>query len=187
MTREQLSALLREVQSGTLPVDAALRRLRTLPFEDLGFASLDHHRSIRQGFPEVLFCEGKTDAQILGIAKSLLRGKGPFLATRIGPRAARALCRLNRRARYVEAARVVAVAPAGRTRHGHVLIVTAGTADISVAEEARVDRGADQIEAGHHQDQADLPAIGEAAEPAGGGGPRAGFDGTGACRHAQFS
>ncbi|MEX5218057.1 MAG: nickel pincer cofactor biosynthesis protein LarB [Nitrospiraceae bacterium] len=138
MTREQLSALLREVQSGTLPVDAALRRLRTLPFEDLGFASLDHHRSIRQGFPEVLFCEGKTDAQILGIAKSLLRGKGPFLATRIGPRAARALCRLNRRARYVEAARVVAVAPAGRTRHGHVLIVTAGTADISVAEEARV-------------------------------------------------
>lgn len=138
MTPEQLSALLHKVQSGSLSVEAALRRLRTLPFEDLGFASLDHHRSIRQGFPEVLFCEGKTDEQILGIAKSLLGRKGPFLATRIGPRAARALCRMNRRARYFEAARVVAVPPVTRTRHGHVMIVTAGTADIPVAEEARV-------------------------------------------------
>jgi NCAIR mutase (PurE)-related protein len=112
--------------------------LRTFPFEDLGFASLDHHRSIRQGFPEVLFCEGKTDKQILGIARSLLERKGPFLATRIGPRAARALCRLNRRARYFEDARVVAVPPTSQIRHGHVLIVTAGTADIPVAEEARV-------------------------------------------------
>ena len=138
MNPERLTDLLRDVRSGTVSVEAALRRLRTLPFEDLGFASLDHHRSIRQGFPEVLFCEGKTDAQILGIAKSLLRRKGPFLATRIGPRAARALCRLNRRAKYFETARVVAVSPAAKARHGHVLIVTAGTADISVAEEARV-------------------------------------------------
>ncbi|HJR77323.1 MAG TPA: nickel pincer cofactor biosynthesis protein LarB [Nitrospiraceae bacterium] len=138
MTAEQLSALLHRVRSGSLTVEAALQRLRTLPFEDLGFASLDHHRSIRQGFPEVLFCEGKTDAQILGIAKSLLSRKGPFLATRIGPRAARALCRLNRRARYFEEARVVAVPPAAQTRRGHVLIITAGTADIPVAEEARV-------------------------------------------------
>jgi len=138
MTSEQLSALLHKVQSGSLSIEAALRRLRTLPFEDLGFASLDHHRSIRQGFPEVLFCEGKTDAQILSIAKSLLGRKGPFLATRIGPRAARALCRMNRRARYFDAARVVAVPQVTRTRHGHVMIVTAGTADIPVAEEARV-------------------------------------------------
>ena len=138
MNPERLTDLLRDVRSGTVSVEAALRRLRTLPFEDLGFASLDHHRSIRQGFPEVLFCEGKTDAQILGIAKSLLRRKGPFLATRIGPRAARALCRLNRRAKYFETARVVAVSPAAKARHGHVLVVTAGTADIPVAEEARV-------------------------------------------------
>lgn len=138
MTREQLSALLSQVQSGSLSVEAALRRLRTLPFEDLGFASLDHHRSIRQGFPEVLFCEGKTDAQIIGIAKSLLKRQGPFLATRIGPRAARALCRMNRQARYFEEARVVAVSPASHRLHGHVMIVTAGTADIPVAEEARV-------------------------------------------------
>ena len=123
MNPERLTDLLRDVRSGTVSVEAALRRLRTLPFEDLGFASLDHHRSIRQGFPEVLFCEGKTDAQILGIARSLLRRKGPFLATRIGPRAARALCRLNRRATYFETARVVAVSPTAKARHGHVLRV----------------------------------------------------------------
>lgn len=138
MNPERLTDLLRDVRSGTVSVEAALRRLRTLPFEDLGFASLDHHRSIRQGFPEVLFCEGKTDAQILGIARSLLRRKGPFLATRIGPRAARALCRLNRRATYFETARVVAVSPTAKARHGHVLVITAGTADIPVAEESRV-------------------------------------------------
>lgn len=138
MTSERLMALLEAVRAGSLSVDTALRQLRTLPYEDLGFASLDHHRSLRQGFPEVIFCEGKTDPQILAIAKSLLGRKGPFLATRIGPRAARALCRLHRRARYHADARVVAVSgPAGQ-RSGRVLIVTAGTADIPVAEEARV-------------------------------------------------
>lgn len=138
MTPERLNALLRRVQSGSLSVEAALRQLRTLPYENLGFASLDHHRTIRQGFPEVIFCEGKTDAQVLTIAKTLLQKKGPLLATRIGPRAARALCRLNRRAQYHGKARVVAVHPVKPTRRGQVLILTAGTADIPVAEEAKV-------------------------------------------------
>lgn len=138
MTPERLNALLHRVQSGSLSVEAALRELRTLPYEDLGFASLDHHRTIRQGFPEVIFCEGKTDSQVLTIAKTLLQKKGPLLATRIGPRAARALCRLNRRARYHGTARIVAVAPVKHIRRGQVLIVTAGTADIPVAEEAKV-------------------------------------------------
>ena len=107
MTPERLNALLRRVRSGSLSIEAALRQLRTLPYENLGFASLDHHRTIRQGFPEVIFCEGKTDAQVLTIAKTLLKKKGPLLATRIEPRAARALCRLNRRARYHDQARMV--------------------------------------------------------------------------------
>jgi NCAIR mutase (PurE)-related protein len=138
MTPERLRALLHNVQSGSLSVNAALERLRTLPFEDLGFASLDHHRAVRQGFPEVVFCEGKSEAQILAIAKNFLHRKVPLLATRIEPRAARALCRLNRRARYFEAARVVAVPPVRWVRRGMVMVVTAGTADIAVAEEARV-------------------------------------------------
>lgn len=138
MTPERLNALLRRVRSGSLSIEAALRQLRTLPYENLGFASLDHHRTIRQGFPEVIFCEGKTDAQVLTIAKTLLKRKGPLLATRIEPHAARALCRLNRRARYHDQARMVAVHPSTRIRRGQVLIVTAGTADIPVAEEAKV-------------------------------------------------
>jgi len=118
MTPERLIALLRRVRSGSLNVEAALRELRTLPYENLGFASLDHHRTIRQGFPEVIFCEGKTDAQVLTIAKTLLQKKGPLLATRINPHTARALCRLNRRARYHDTARMVAVQPSKHIRRG---------------------------------------------------------------------
>ncbi len=116
----------------------ALERLRTLPYEDLGFAAVDHHRSIRQGFPEVVFCEGKTQAQTLAIAKGLLKKGGPLLATRVSPAVAKALRRYDRRAVYHELARTVVIQSRKPPRKGEVLIVTAGTADIPVAEEARV-------------------------------------------------
>lgn len=138
MNQEGLEQLLRQVREGRLTVDHALKRLKSLPFEDLGFASLDHHRSLRQGFPEVVLCEGKTTAQILSITRALIKKRGPLLATRAEPAVARAICRLDRRATYHEDARIVAIEHARRRRHGHVLIVTAGTADVSVAEEARV-------------------------------------------------
>ena len=85
MNQKHLTQLLQEVQEGKVSVPKALNQLRTLPFEDLGFASVDHHRALRQGFPEVILCEGKTSAQILAIAKKLLKGNGPFLATRADP------------------------------------------------------------------------------------------------------
>lgn len=116
----------------------AMERLRTLPYEDLGFAAVDHHRSIRQGFPEVIFCEGKTQAQTLAIAKGLLKKGGPLLATRVSPAVAKALRRFDRRAVYHETARTVVIQSRKPGRKGEVLIVTAGTADIPVAEEARV-------------------------------------------------
>ncbi len=116
----------------------ALERLRTLPYEDLGFAAVDHHRSIRQGFPEVIFCEGKTQAQTLAIAKGLLKKGGPLLATHVSPAVAKALRRFDRRAVYHEMARTVVVQSRKPALTGDVLIVTAGTADIPVAEEARV-------------------------------------------------
>jgi len=109
-----------------------------MPFEDLGFASLDHHRSLRQGFPEVVFCEGKTTAQVVAITRSLIKKPGPFLATRAEPAVARAIRRLDRRARYYVDARVVAVHPTPLKERGHILVVTAGTADVPVAEEARI-------------------------------------------------
>ena len=82
MNPEALERLLSNVRSGALSVEKAIGQLRTLPYEDLGFASLDHHRSLRQGFPEVIFCEGKTAVQIRAIAKALLKHHRPLLATR---------------------------------------------------------------------------------------------------------
>jgi hypothetical protein len=115
-----------------------MRRLRALPYEDLGFASVDHHRSLRQGFPEVIFCEGKSADQVLAIARRLLKKGGPLLATRVDRTLGRALERLDRRAVYHESARAVVIQPRPGRSLGDVLVVTAGTADIPVAEEARV-------------------------------------------------
>ena len=138
MTRERIEKLLRDLQAGRLSMTAALERLQTLPYEDLGFASLDHHRSLRQGFPEVIFCEGKTRAQVVAIARGLLAKGGPLLATRVTADVARALKKLDRRAQYHEAARAVVVHRKKPALAGDILIVTAGTADVPVAEEARV-------------------------------------------------
>lgn len=138
MNQNRLAHLLKQVQSGKTSVPQAILQLRTLPFENLGFASVDHHRSLRQGFPEVIFCEGKTSTQIIAIAKKLLKSKGPFLASRVPPSIARSLKRLARKAVYHELARMVSVSDSTQVKEGLVVIVTAGTSDIPVAEEARV-------------------------------------------------
>jgi NCAIR mutase (PurE)-related protein len=138
MSPEKLEQLLRQVRQGQVTIEQALERLRSMPFEDLGFASLDHHRTLRQGFPEVVLCEGKTVAQVVAIARSFIKKRGSFLATRAEPAVARAIRRLDRRAHYHAEARIVAIAPPSHKRQGHVLVVTAGTADVPVAEEARV-------------------------------------------------
>lgn len=141
MDHDRLKKLLGSLQRGDLDVDEALARLRGLPYEDLGFAVVDHHRSLRQGFPEVIFCEGKTEAQTLAIAKGLLRKGGPLLATRVAPPLANAFKRLDRRAVYHALARAVVIQPRKPRLRGDILVVTAGTADIPVAEEARVTAG----------------------------------------------
>lgn len=138
MNQQQLTQLLQEVQAGNMSIPKALRQLRTLPFEGLGFATVDHHRALRQGFPEVILCEGKTSSQILAIAKKLLKSDGPFLATRADPTIAKRLIRLHRRAVHYEMARIVAVPDSTRKQEGLVVVVSAGTSDIPVAEEARV-------------------------------------------------
>ncbi len=138
MNQDRLAALLQRVQGGQVSVSNAIRQLRTLPFEDLGFASVDHHRSLRQGFPEVILCEGKTPAQITAIARKLLKSGGPFLATRVSPGVAKILKQLSRQAVYHELARTVSVSDPKRQNRGLIVIVTAGTSDIPVAEEARV-------------------------------------------------
>lgn len=137
MNREHLLKLLEEVRNGAVTAHEGVRRLEHLPFEDLGFARVDHHRTLRQGFPEVVFGPGKTPGQIAAIVRSLLPQKSNILVTRCSPEVHRRLRRLTSRARYDEAARAVSIVQ-DRTIYGEGIIhvVCAGTSDIPVAEEA---------------------------------------------------
>lgn len=138
ISKQQIRSLLRDWKRGTVDEETVVARLQAPATEDLGFATVDHHRALRQGFPEVILCEGKTTKQIVAIAKDLLKRHTTLLATRATPEAARALCRLHPRAHYHEDARLVSVEPTKPARRGHVLVITAGTADVPVAEEARI-------------------------------------------------
>lgn len=138
MTRQQVARLLAQFRRGRLDETAMIDRLQSLPAEHLGFATVDHHRSLRQGFPEVIFCEGKTTAQVTAIATRLLKRHRLLLATRVAPDTARALMKLDRSAQHHPEARIVTVQPARRVRKGRVLVITAGTADVPVAEEVRI-------------------------------------------------
>jgi pyridinium-3,5-biscarboxylic acid mononucleotide synthase len=142
LTPERLQLLLSEVAAGRRSVPDAQRDLAWLPFEEIGIARLDHHRALRQGFPEVVYGEGKSPQQLAEIAERIAaRGEG-MLATRVSPEgAAAALERLPRAARYDALARTLHLpAPGERTptARGTVLVVCAGTSDLPVAEEAAV-------------------------------------------------
>ena len=143
MDELELRSLIDDLQAGVLAPDDAVARLRRLPFADLGFARVDHHRRLRQGLPEAVYGPGKTPAQCAEIVAELLAsGSGPVLLTRATePQAAAALERSPGGARIPAAAaegRLVTVAwrPASE-RPGRVLVLTAGTADLPVAEECR--------------------------------------------------
>src|SRR5947207_9975919 len=109
MDVERLRALLEQVRSGTTPVDEALGALRSLPFEDLGFAKLDHHRALRNGFPEVIYCPGKTTEHILTILERLTARSRKVLASRAAPEVAAAVQRQFPRAVYHELPRMLVV------------------------------------------------------------------------------
>jgi NCAIR mutase (PurE)-related protein len=137
MHPDRLRSILEAVSSGQITIDQAQERLRLLPFEDLGFAQLDHHRSIRRGFPEVVFGQGKTPEQIARLAARLARQGQNVLVTRTTEDAYRAVAVELPSARWHPEARAVVVettpaAPLG----GPVLVISAGTSDIPVAEEA---------------------------------------------------
>ena len=143
MNRQQLRGLLEDVQSGNLTLEAAqdrlLQFLRQAPFEDLGFARVDHHRNTRQGFPEVVFGLGKTPAQIAAISGRIVAAGHSLLVTRCDAGAYGAVQEVVPDAHFHELARAITLdqgnVPRGR---GTVVIAAAGTADLPVAEEAAV-------------------------------------------------
>jgi pyridinium-3,5-biscarboxylic acid mononucleotide synthase len=140
VTAEQLENLLADVAAGRIAPGAALDRLRHLPFEDLPFARIDHHRALRQGHPEVVFCQGKTTDQIVSICERLAVANGSFLGTRANEAVAIRLRQQFPTMVWNPLARTVHL-PASdgpRTGTGVILVVSAGTSDLPVAEEAAV-------------------------------------------------
>lgn len=142
MDRETLRELLAAVKTGEITPDDALKQLKYFPVHDIGIARIDSHRHLRVGFPEVIFCDGKTDEQILKIVSSMTKSKLPILATRISESTARKLKKKYPHAIHNRIARTFLIKPSKKTginkRSGKVAVITAGTADIPVAEEAAV-------------------------------------------------
>jgi pyridinium-3,5-biscarboxylic acid mononucleotide synthase len=161
MQAELLRDLLNEVRAGTRSVESAIDRLRELPFEDLGYARLDHHRALRKGFPEVVFCEGKRTEHIIEILERLEQKHSPVLATRASREVYAAVLARIPKASYFDDARIIQLGKNGaEPTETTVLVVCAGTADVPVAEEAvvtasalgsRVDRLYDVGVAGVHR------------------------------------
>lgn len=139
MDRAQLKKLFEEVRSGGVEIDAAMERVRHMPFEDLGFAKVDHHRELRCGMPEVVFGKGKTGPQIVEIATRLLERSNNVLVTRAEPDVAAALKQHYPEAEYFPLSKTLRV---WRDRtiqgKGKLAVVCAGTSDLFVAEEALV-------------------------------------------------
>jgi NCAIR mutase (PurE)-related protein len=144
MDRTQIETLLNDVRDGRTAVTDALDRLRDLPFEDIGFAKLDHHRALRTGMPEVIFGSGKTAAQVATIFSRMAQHGGNVLATRVSADMFRAVRDLETedqkiRAEYHETARCITLTQSPVTPgKGTIAVVCAGTSDLPVAEEAAV-------------------------------------------------
>ncbi len=139
MKEEQLRELLEGVRTGGISPDQAVDRLKNLPYESIGYATIDHHRSLRRGQPETIYCEGKTVEQVRGIVEHMLAEDVNILATRAAPEVYEAVREIEPAAWYAEQARIVVinrrpVEPSG----GVILVISAGTSDIPVAEEAAI-------------------------------------------------
>ncbi|HMD77981.1 MAG TPA: nickel pincer cofactor biosynthesis protein LarB [Terracidiphilus sp.] len=139
MDRALIEALLNEVREGRTGVNEAVDRLRDLPFEDLGFAKLDHHRALRTGMPEVIFAAGKTAAQVAAIFARMAKAGGNALATHATREMYEAVRAIEPRAEFHETARAITLTQSATTPgKGTIAVVCAGTSDLPVAEEAVV-------------------------------------------------
>ena len=152
--------LLEQVKSGSVNIEEAEKQLKNLPYEDLGYAKLDHHRKLRSGFGETVFCQGKLDAYLLEIYKKFYERDGEVLGTRASEKQAELVRTAVPEVVYDPISRILKVEKPGKERRGCVAVCTGGTADIPVAEEAaqtaeyfgcRVDRIFDVGVAGIHR------------------------------------
>ncbi|GBF35159.1 hypothetical protein DCCM_4282 [Desulfocucumis palustris] len=139
MVKNELRQLLEDVKNNRVEISDALNKLKHLPYEDLGFAVVDHHRALRKGFPEVIFCQGKTVEQVAQIFNKLCQGTRSILGTRASREAYGAVKEIYPDAEYHELAGTIVVRRGEEPpQKGNILIMSAGTADLPVAEEAFV-------------------------------------------------
>jgi pyridinium-3,5-biscarboxylic acid mononucleotide synthase len=139
MKSEAIKTLFEQVRNGKLSPDEAMQQLKHLPFEDLGFANVDHHRSLRVGMPEVIFGPGKTPANLAAIFVRLAKHGNNVLATRATQEQFKAVKSKLRKAEYHELARAITLSQDGTVHgKGKIVVVSAGTSDIPIAEEAVV-------------------------------------------------
>jgi len=143
MDKFTIKQLLEEVKAGTTPVDKAYKALQDLPFQEMGYATIDHHREIRTGYPEVIFSEGKTAEHLAGIVGEMMRSKTTnILATRASEQQYEAVKEICPEAVYTPLARTITLeqTPLEKTET-YIAVITAGTSDIPVAEEAAITAG----------------------------------------------
>lgn len=139
MHEQTIRFLLEELRKGNISVEKTLAQLRNLPYEDLGFAKIDHHRPLRKGFPEVVYCPGKTPSQVLTIIEELISYPGNILATRAEEALFNEVKEKFPEARYNPQARTIVIRRDYQLYgYGTILVISAGTSDIPVAEEAFV-------------------------------------------------
>ena len=139
LNADSIRKLLEQVRQGKLSPDEAVERLRHMPFEDLGFAKLDHHRALRAGMPEVIFAEGKSGAQVAELFSRLAKHGGNILATRANRKQFAAVRKKLRGVKYRDAARAIVLHRDHKiVGQGTIAVVSAGTSDIPVADEALV-------------------------------------------------
>lgn len=137
MDKDKIKKLLEKVRSGHVNIDEAMERLKSYPYEDLGFAKIDTHRALRRGFPEVIFCEGKTPDQVKTIVEKMIPNNRIILAMRADEQIFLAVKKITETARYHRESRAIVIGKYPDTNSkGKILVVSAGTADIPVAEEA---------------------------------------------------
>ncbi len=130
--------LLEEVKNGDIDIDLAIDKLKDLPYEDIGYANIDHHRQIRNGYPEVIYCEGKSDEHILGIIKRMKEKGSNILGTRCRKDTYEKVKNVYPNCEYEELSRILKIQnkPIKNVGKGKIVVVTGGTSDIPVADEA---------------------------------------------------
>lgn len=137
MQEKYLREILKKIKNNEIDINEGMDKLKNLPFEDLGYAKVDHHRAIRNGYPEVIYCEGKTLDEIEGIVSNMLENKTNVLATRADKEIYKRLKKITKKAEFYERAGIVVIKQNEvKKSKSKILVVSAGTSDMKVAEEA---------------------------------------------------